>query len=784
MEDREETIRELHRKIEELALKHKSIYQEIQSLQNSIFELDLSGRTPKAEVPPVVPPPVVEKPILQTIIEEARAKTHEPPVAQRIPTTTKPAAKKVAAPMEEFIGSNLLNKIGIAVLVIGIGFGAKYSIDHDLINPLTRIILGYLSGVGLIGFAIKLKKDHENFSAVLLSGGLAVFYFITYAAYDFYDLIPQEMAFLLMVVFTAFTVFASLQYNREVIGVIGLVGAYAVPFLLSDGSGRALILFSYIAIINAGILVLAFKKEWKRLYYLAFVLTWLSFGAWFTTSYSEKEHLWLSLGFSTLYFITFYATFLSYKLIRLEPLSKIDLFFMLLDSFVFYSFGYASIEYTESGDQYLGLFTLFTAVVHFAASVIVYRTQTQTRDIFYLVAGMVLVFLTMAVPVQLDGNWVTAIWAMEAALLFWIGRQKGFPVYEYLSYPLIVLAFGSLLEDWQNTYHPLFTYVESEFTALAFLSNVQFLTTAIVTFSFIFIAWQSFRQSGNSPLLQFKIADKYFTGAIFSLSLFVIYLGIYQEIQTLWFQTYAASKVMVTDTEGYAYPLFDESLLRLKNIWLVAYSSIFAMMISLLSGRIKEQTMSIAAAIINAAVIFAAIVIGLYEAGGLRAAYLTDQSNPYYVRGIGYILSRYLVVGLTLPLLYYNFRLFKDQFYSSTIRISERVFFHVVIITYLSSELVHWLDMAAVQDSFKLALSVLWGIYALALIVFGLTKDIKYVRILAIVLFAVTLIKLFAYDMEDMSTIAKTIVMMILGILLLISSFLYNKLRNQATHES
>ena len=75
---------------------------------------------------------------------------------------------------------NLINKIGIIVLIIGVGIGAKYAIDNELISPLTRIILGYLVGAGLLGFAIRLQKKYENFSAVLLSGSMAIFYFITY----------------------------------------------------------------------------------------------------------------------------------------------------------------------------------------------------------------------------------------------------------------------------------------------------------------------------------------------------------------------------------------------------------------------------------------------------------------------------------------------------------------------------------------------------------------------------------------------------------------------------
>ena len=118
----------------------------------------------------------------------------------------------------------------------------------------------YIAGGILLLLALKLKAKYKAFSAVLLSGAMASLYFTTFAAYSLYDMFPQLVAFGIMVLFTAFTVYAATVYALEVIGVVGLVGAYAVPMLLSDGSGKILIMFSYMLIINIGILVLSFKK--------------------------------------------------------------------------------------------------------------------------------------------------------------------------------------------------------------------------------------------------------------------------------------------------------------------------------------------------------------------------------------------------------------------------------------------------------------------------------------------------------------------------------------------
>jgi uncharacterized membrane protein len=141
-------------------------------------------------------------------------------------------------------------------------------------------------------------------------------------------------------------------------------------------------------------------------------------------------------------------------------------------------------------------------------------------------------------------------------------------------------------------------------------------------------------------------------------------------------------------------------------------------------------------------------------------------------------------LALIAPLLIINHRYLRHTFFNDTLRQIETVLFHTVILVLLSSELVHWLNMARIENSFKLALSILWGTYALFLIIFGLLKNLKYIRMIAIALFGITLLKLFVYDMADMSTIAKTVVMIILGVLLLTASFLYNKYKRPGPHET
>ena len=198
-----------------------------------------------------------------------------------------------------------------------------------------------------------------------------------------------------MVVFTIFTVVAAITYNRQIIAQFGLVGAYAVPFLLSDGSGKVSVLFTYMAIINAGSLFIAFKRYWKSLYYSSFALTWMIYAVWYVLNY-ESAYFGLALTFLIVFFITFYLTFLGYKLVQKEKFAMGDIFLLLINSFIFFGFGYNMLSDHETGEQLLGLFALGNAVIHFIVGITIYR---QTADgSWFILYPEGLGFVTIAIP--------------------------------------------------------------------------------------------------------------------------------------------------------------------------------------------------------------------------------------------------------------------------------------------------------------------------------------------------------------------------------------------------
>ena len=787
-------INELEQRIGNLLYRQSVFYKEIKQLENELAELKRQNNFSSVSATNTVKTPVekpterpAEKPI-ERPTEAPAEKTTETPVITA-PSTPKPQFSlptinrpKQPSDLEKIIGESWINKIGILIVIIGVAIGAKYSIENELISPLTRIILGYLVGVGLLGFGIKLKPKFEGYSAVLVSGSISIFYFITYFAYSFYNLIPQILAFAMMLIFTVFTVFAAIKYNRVVIAHIGLIGAYAVPFLLSSGSGRVDILFSYMLIINLGILFISIKRDWKTLHYSAFFFTWLIYGSWFADKsfYSSLQgYEALGIGFATAFFLIFYGVSLFNNIISKEKLDKINIILILLNSFIYFGFGYGIFNSNTKLDTYLGLFTLFNAVIHFVVLFFIKSKKLADSTLFYSTLGMVFTFITIAIPIQLDGSWVTLLWIAQGTILFWIGKTKNIPIYEKISLPILGLSFLSLLEDWS-----FYRYANNG--DIQAFWNINFLTGILAILGYGFVVYLSRKHAEteeNQKFSPFNAIKSFYLPALLVLTAYLTFRNEIAYYFNYWLENSSLKGKEISEIDDYS--LYNYDINVFKNIYLIAYSLVFFGGLALLNfHKFKNKVLGISAIVIGLLTLLSAQTFGLEELGELRYAYINGGSNEYFDVNFNYILVRYLLWGSVAFALWAIFKNTKSIIENTKFHIFLEMVIHISILNFLSNELVTWMDIAGYQDIFKLGLSILWSVYSLLLVSLGIYQKKKYLRISALVLFGVTLAKLFLYDISNLSTISKTVVLIVLGLLLLIISFLYNKFKDKIGDET
>lgn len=352
---------------------------------------------------------------LQPLIQRLTAASNNSALHKRY---TKPQIKEGIG-LENFIGLRLIHIIGIIVLVIGLSIGVKYAIDRDLISATARILLAYSAGAILFFLALRLKVKYQAFSAILFSGAMASLYVTTYAAFVYYGLFSSLLAFLIMIVLTFYTAYTALLYDKKEIALLGLVGAYAIPFLISSNSDKAVLFFTYISLINMGVVFLVYKKEWSVVGQLAQLITWILFLGWSFTRYNSSQQ-WVALLFMMIFFLLFTVSALARQFKTKKSLTLKETQQLLLNNIAL--FIACCVLFAPHGEQYKmtavsGYFCLFVAL----QALLYYKLLPIEKPVINTHASMALLLFMAFIAYQWDGVLVTLLWLATAVVIFILG---------------------------------------------------------------------------------------------------------------------------------------------------------------------------------------------------------------------------------------------------------------------------------------------------------------------------------------------------------------------------
>ncbi len=392
-------------------------------------------------------------PVQETVAKSSTADAN-PQFNQYIkpPAAKKPSFRDRNPDLEKFIGENLFNKIGIVVLVLGMGFFLKYAIDKDWINEIGRVSIGFLCGGLLIALAHRLRKSFVTFSSVLVGGGVAILYFTVAIGFHQYQLFNQTLAFILTILITGFTVLLSLSYDRKELALFAILGGFGAPFMVSNDQGNYIVLFIYILILNIGMLILAYYKKWPLINIVCYVFTILLFGGWLSTKVLAGDDKMPpysgALVFASLFYIIFLLMNIINNIKEKTEFNALEIGILLSNTFLYYSAGLLILNHIGGGD-YRGLFTALIGMVNLVFAYGLYKNEKIDRNLIYLLIGLVLTFITLAAPVQLKGNHITLFWAAESVLLLWLSQKSGITLIKQSS--VVVLVVLGLVLLWTGS---------------------------------------------------------------------------------------------------------------------------------------------------------------------------------------------------------------------------------------------------------------------------------------------------------------------------------------------
>lgn len=652
--------------------------------------------------------------------------------------------------LEKFVGENLVNKIGITVLVLGIAFFVKYAIDQNWISETGRVSIGLVCGIILVGTAHFLRNSYRSFSSVIAGGGIAVFYFTISFAFHQYHLFSQTAAFVIMVVITIFAVALAVLYNKIELAVIALIGGFIAPFLVSTGSGNYIVLFSYLLILNIGILSIAYYKKWPLLNILSFLCTFFIFGAWLIKEYAFSDsflHYKNALLFATAFYLVFLNTSLIHNLRTQKAFKAFDFSFLMLITFSYYAQGMISMSEWNSG-AYQGIFTIALGLLNLSLAWYLFKAQKGDKNLLYLLIGLTLTFISLAAPVQLHGHSITLFWSAECVLLYWLHQRSGIRIFKYSSMLLLLMMLISLLMDWSISNEKNATYL-----AVIYTNWQGFITNIVAIISLGLYAFLLQKPSG-----QYIFGIKNLEASL----IMAIAAGIILFVSCLY---------------GVNLYFNDLKSITIPNTWHQLITYLFAAVVLWMLSRMKINKK----AILSIIIILACVVFYLFSNPFINNLMPGTIEKKYSSAHAG---IHWLSAVVLLYLFYSLIRIFRENILSLGNTFAWLI--NILLLIFLSIECRHLYVSILAHTStieiytaqyLKAGLTIVWAVFSFAIIWLGMKYKYKTLRIISLSIFTVALLKLFLFDIRNISEGGKIAAFIMLGILLLAISFMYQRLK-------
>lgn len=685
----------------------------------------------------------ITKPLVQTEIPKQEALQAETPLPTQSAYQEEaqqhkireadplPTQKDWLSPVFDFLKQNALTIIGIFTLVLGIGYFVKYAIDKNWIGETARAGIGFCTAAAIILTGHFLRKSYTTFASIITGGGIAVLYFTITIAFREYHLFSQNIAFAITILITVISILLSYYYKSEVLIIFSLIGGFSAPLMISTGQSNYLFLFIYLSLLNVGMLTTAFLKNWKSVGWTAYVFTTLYLLYWT----SEKPEL-LSIVFYMISYVIFYI-FALHDYIRKNILSTWDILMLALINFT----SITGLVYTFNELKYepVIIFPLVFAIIN---TILLFREYGKKYFgiPFSVFAGISVSLITIAIALQFKTHLITSVWAIEATLLLFIWKRTGHTIFKtcfYILFPLVIIAQVITWSEYFYSRH------------LSIIVNPVFLTSLVTVVSAITNLYLLKNTRKETP----SENNTFFEDLISVVSYGMIYTALLLEI---------------------IYHIHSMPWAAVVNVALLF--SLYYIFILLVFRRKLNINVTFQNALIYLFLVLLIITISVSTSSVVTAVLSKELDSRFYL----------LHLLQWIPFIYLCFTVIPDSDFHKN-KISYWVL-SLAFITAVSCELHHAYVLNTSQNltqSFEvqkhfniLYLPIIWTILASVLIYTGLKKNSKEYNKIGFALIALMVLKLYTYDVWQMDNISRISAFIVLGIILLVSSFTFQRFKN------
>jgi uncharacterized membrane protein len=403
----------------DLRHRHNALEDELRKLQREAAPAtrpaDISKPTPEPVRPAVVAPPPLPT------IEPAEPAPSIPPA----PIPDQPVSPPVpAAPnwlIEFFTTGNVVAKVGMVIVFFGVAFLVRYAADRGLLPVEFRLIAVAAASLVLLGIGWYLRTSKPDYAMVLQGGAVGLLYLTIFAAFRLYGLLPGVLTFTLLVVVVIVSGMLAVLQDSLVLAAIGTSGGFLAPILASTGGGSHVALFSYYAVLNSGVLGIAWFRAWRFLNWLAFVFTF-GIGLLWGQQYYQPGLFSTTEPFLMLFFLLFVAVSVLFAHRQAPQLrGYIDGTLVFGTPVIAFTMQSVLVRDIPFGRAYSAV---IVSAVYLAMTRALWNRDRALRALAEAFLALAVVFLILAVPLAFAGHATAAAWALEGTGLVWIGVRQ------------------------------------------------------------------------------------------------------------------------------------------------------------------------------------------------------------------------------------------------------------------------------------------------------------------------------------------------------------------------
>lgn len=661
--------------------------------------------------------------------------------------------------IDQKAGENVLDKVGIATFLIGLALFINISMDLEWINNYGRLFFGVLLTIIMLVAGYIIKNKFVQFSNILMGGGIGAFIFSLFSSYYQYHLIPLWIWFIAVIFTISTTIISSIAVKRHGIAIITFVAAYIAPFTVEFLKADYITLFSYLTLLNISIFIYDIYQKSIIINLLSFGFTFIIYGIWLISLiYIQKTDV-PYLGafiFLTLFYIIFLMIVIINNVREGHQFKNIEMSIMMTAKAIYVGVGMIIIQ--KANVDFQGLFAGLIAIINYSFFLGLYNVKNFDRRILNVFLSLAIMFFALIIPFEFYGKSLTDMWSLQAVVLMFIAVRSKNKNMRLSSFMLTLGMILSLFVDFYNHYlntNTVFSYVTP-------FINRYFLSSFIVLVSSTAII---FLLPKEEYFINKFLKVKTYKSMLFAVLFLIFYFSVFLELKTMAIELYDSKELINT-------------VLSIFNIGVLTLLTI-----PIYFKKIKP----LAFVSIGASVLAALLFVFHYAQNfvNLRYEYLIDTTVEDYQFRFHYITLFLLVFALFNGLKSLRVAFSKVNLISYFVSALLVFFFIFTISSFVSDVYVvrQYQPNLLIQDLIKqihaLNYSIVWAIITFCVLIFGFIFNLAELRMLAIILFIVDLLKLLIYDYWKVSNQDMMFAFAVIGFTMLLSSFIFQIFKNK-----